>query len=63
MQYTVFIVLPLADEDKPKCFLCHIMLKNYEELKRHQEAVHKDFFELHEKDQKREPAPGDVSIF
>jgi|TARA_B100001750_G_scaffold146829_1_gene117349 hypothetical protein len=57
------MVLPLADEDKPKCFLCHIMLKNYEELKKHQEAVHKDFFEFHEKDQKREPAPGDVSIF
>ena len=63
MQYTVFMVLPLADEDKPKCFLCHIMLKNYEELKKHQEAVHKDFFEFHEKDQKREPAPGDVTIF
>ena len=38
-------------------------VKNYEELKKHQEAVHKDFFEFHEKDQKREPAPGDVSIF
>ena len=63
MQYMIFMVLPLADEDKPKCFLCHITLKDYDDLKQHQKTVHKDFFEFHEKDQKREPAPGDVTIF
>jgi len=56
------MVLPLSDEDKPKCFLCHLMLRNYEELKRHQENEHKDF-EVHEKERKREPTPGDVTIF
>ena len=63
MQYMIFMVLPLADEDKPKCFLCHIMLKDFDDLKQHQKTVHKDFFEFHEKDQKREPTPGDVTIF
>ena len=57
------MVLPLADEDKPKCFMCHKMLKNYDELQKHQETIHEDFFEFHEKDQRREPTPGDVSIF
>ena len=57
------MVLPLADEDKPKCFLCHKMLKNYDELQKNQETIHEDFFEFHEKDQRREPTPGDVSIF
>ena len=57
------MVLPLADEDKPKCFLCHKMLENYDELRKHHETTHKDFFEFHEEEQKREPAPGDVSIF
>ena len=63
MQYMIFMVLPLVDEDKPKCFLCHNMLNNYDDLKKHQKTVHKDFFEFHEKDEKREPAPGDVSLF
>ena len=57
------MVLPLSDEDKPKCFLCHQMLENFDELKKHQELVHKDFFDFHEKEQKREPATGDVAIF
>ena len=39
------------------------MIKNFDELKKHQELVHKDFFDFHEKEQKREPAPGDVTIF
>ena len=57
------MVLPFADEDKPKCFLCHKMMINYEELRKHQESVHKDVFEFHEKEQDRGPAPGDVTIF
>ena len=43
------MVLPLSDEDKPKCFLCHELQKNYEELRKHQEDKHPDFFEFHEK--------------
>ena len=27
------MVLPLSDEDKPKCFLCHESYENYEELR------------------------------
>ena len=57
------MVLPLVDEDKPKCFLCHNMFETIEDLKKHQKTVHSDFFEFHENHQKREPAPGDVSIF
>ena len=57
------MVLPLVDEDKPKCFLCHNMFETIEDLEKHQKTVHKDFFEFHENQQKREPAPGDVSIF
>ena len=57
------MVLPLVDEDKPKCFLCHNMFETIEDLKKHQKTVHRHFFEFHENQQKREPAPGDVSIF
>ena len=57
------MVLPLVDEDKPKCYLCHEGFGNVEELKKHQENIHKDFFEFHSKNQKREPAPGDVTLF
>ena len=57
------MVLPLSDEDKPKCFLCHQMLENLDELKKHQELEHKDFFDFHEKTDRREAAPGDVTIF
>jgi hypothetical protein len=57
------MVLPLVDEDKPKCFLCHDMFDNIEELQKHQKEKHGDFFEFHEDGQKREPAPGDVTIF
>ena len=57
------MVLPLVDEDKPKCFLCHNMFETIEDLKKHQKTGNSDFFEFHENQQKREPAPGDVSIF
>ena len=57
------MVLPLVDEDKPKCFLCHDSFENYEDLGKHQEAKHKDFFEFHEKQNEKGPTPGDVSIF
>jgi len=57
------MVLPLVDEDKPKCYLCHEGFGDIEKLREHQESDHKDFFEAHEPDVKREPAPGDVAVF
>jgi len=44
------LVLPLIDENKPKCYLCHEMLEDIEELKSHLESTHKEFFEKYEKD-------------
>ena len=55
--------MPLTDEDKPKCYLCHECFENIEQLRSHQNSTHKEFFESHEKENKREPAPGDVSVF
>jgi len=57
------MVLPLVDEDKPKCFLCHEGFENIDELRNHQKSDHKDYFEFHEKNIKRGPAPGDVTVF
>lgn len=57
------MVLPLVDEHKPKCYLCHQGFNTIELLREHQKTNHKDFFEFHEKDMKREPAPGDVTVF
>ncbi len=57
------MVLPLVDEHKPKCYLCHEGFENLEELREHQKAEHKDLMESHEKQTTREPAPGDVTVF
>ncbi len=57
------MVLPLVDEHKPKCYLCHEGFENIEKLREHQKSIHKDFFEENEKQTKREPAPGDVTVF
>ena len=57
------MVLPLVDEDKPKCFLCHDTFDDYVTLRKHQESKHSDFFKHHEKESKRGASPGDVSIF
>ena len=57
------MVLPLVDENKPKYYLCHEGFENIEKLREHQNTVHKDFFESHEKELNREPAPGDVTVF
>jgi hypothetical protein len=43
------LVLPLIDEDKPKCFICYTQFENIEKLKIHQELEHKDIFEKFEK--------------
>ena len=57
------MVLPLVDENKPKCYLCHDGFENLEKLMDHQNSEHKDFFESNEKQTTREPAPGDVTVF
>ena len=57
------MVLPLVDEDKLKCYLCHKGFENIEELRMHQKSAHKEYFEFHEKSIKREPVPGDVTVF
>jgi len=56
------MVLPLVDEHKPKCHLCYEGFENLEELRKHQKSTHGDF-EFHESNSKREPAPGDVTVF
>jgi hypothetical protein len=57
------MVLPLVDEHKPKCYLCHVGFENIEKLREHQNTEHKEFFESREKISKREPVPGDVTVF
>ncbi|MDH3617506.1 MAG: hypothetical protein OES14_02705 [Nitrosopumilus sp.] len=57
------MVMPLVNEDKPKCYLCHEDFENIEQLREHQSSTHKDYFEGHEKEIKREPSPGDVTVF
>ncbi len=57
------MVLPLVDEDNPKCYLCHEGFEDIEKLRQHQHSAHREFFEHHEKKIKQEPAPGDVTIF
>ena len=57
------MVLPLVDEFKPKCFLCHKMFDIIDSLKKHQNSMHSEFFEFHEKNENRTPAPGDVTLF
>ena len=42
---------------------CKVSTQHLENLRKHQEEKHKDFFEYHENGDKRGPAPGDVSIF
>lgn len=56
------MVLPLVDEHKPKCYLCHEGFENIEKLREHQNSSHGDFFKDNESP-KREPAEGDVTVF
>jgi len=57
------MVLPLVDEHRPKCYLCHEGFENIEQLREHQKIAHVDFFEKNEKQIERGPAPGDVTVF
>lgn len=56
------MVLPLVDEDKPKCYLCHEGFEDIEGLRNHQKTAHKDAGD-DVSSAKREPAPGDVTVF
>tara|TARA_B110000467_G_scaffold149497_1_gene156195 strand:- start:746 stop:919 length:174 start_codon:yes stop_codon:yes gene_type:complete len=57
------MVLPLVDENKPKCYLCHEGFENIEKLRKHQKIKHTDIIESDEKRNLREPSPGDVTVF
>ena len=57
------MVLPLVDEHKPECYLCHGGFVTIEKLREHQNTKHIEFFESNEKTTTREPAPGDVTVF
>ena len=57
------MVIPLVDENKPKCYLCHEGFQNIEKLREHQKLKHGDIIESDEKQTMREPAPGDVTVF
>ena len=43
------LVLPLIDENKPKCYLCHELFDNMEDLNKHQKSKHKEFIDKYEK--------------
>ena len=57
------MVLPLIDEHKPKCYLCHEGFESIDKLREHQKLAHSDIVDGIEKQIKREPAPGDVTVF
>jgi len=39
------------------------MFDGIDALKKHQNSIHSEFFEYHEKNENRTPAPGDVTLF
>lgn len=57
------MVLPLVDEEKPKCILCHLGFENLDDLRVHHKTSHKEFFDYPEQTTTRKPAPGDVTVF
>ena len=57
------MVLPLVDEHKPKCYLCHEGFENIEKLREHQNVKHVDVLKSDKRETTREPAPGDVTVF
>ncbi len=57
------MVLPLVDEAKPKCYMCHGMFDDLKALRKHQEAADCGSTELAGVLRSREPAPGDVTVF
>ena len=57
------MVLPLVDEDKPKCYGCHKSYENLDEVRECLKTKCKTLSDLHERHIPREPAPGDVTVF
>jgi hypothetical protein len=57
------MVLPLTDESNPKCYMCHEGFDNIEKLREHQNQKHADTINQDKVNTKREPAPGDVTVF
>ncbi len=57
------MVLPLVDESNPKCYMCHEGFKDIEKLREHQAQKHADSIQQENVNTKREPAPGDVTVF
>lgn len=57
------MVLSMIDQHKPKCYLCNETFENIEELRKHQETIHKEFIEFHKNSHEHSPAPGDVTVF
>lgn len=53
------MVMPLSDEDKPKCYVCHRTFPDLESLRKHHESQHPG----NQTPASREPAPGDVTVF
>lgn len=52
------MVMPLVNEDLPKCYMCHKTFPSLEALRDHQKSEH-----AVAKTPPREPAPGDVTVF
>ena len=56
------MVLPLTDEDRPKCCICHAGFDSMEDLRQHQYDIHPGFMDK-APEMKREPVQGDASLF
>ena len=53
------MVMPLVDEDRPKCYACHRTFSDADALRAHQKSEHAGI----DTRKNREPAPGDVTVF
>ena len=64
MLEVLYMVLPLVDECKPKCHLCHAGFGDIYQLRVHLKTAHaEEYSGSDEKPLPREPAPGDVTVF
>ncbi len=51
------MVMPLVDEDKPKCYICHDMFDDFDKLRIHHKTKHNS------DNLSSGPSPGDVTAF
>ncbi len=58
MQYRM--VMPLTNEDRPKCYMCAKDFTNIEKLREHQKNDHGS---VQDSVQEHGSAPGDVTVF